>query len=566
MPTPEETLTEAAAAVAEFKSTIPQIKELIAVVQPEEFRRLGTTSTETAAKLTKLEKAHDDAAKTYEETVKELKAATGEVGTLKTQAKDLLERLDAMEAKAKGGSGGFGAQGDEFKTVGQLFAEKLASADFKDWRERMRAHESLRVKDAGQGPFVELKSFEGQPGFMKAAKEIRGAGPSEQKTDSPGLGTTTSAISILPYRIPGYVPLPARRLRIRDLMPVLNAPAPSISFLTQVGFYAGATTAVSTLTVGATDSGGTGFQLVSVLTATAHGWTSFDYIQIGGGTPAGVNGNFRIVVPVTLGVQDATHFSYIVPNGVATGAATGTIVALRLNNYGAAGETAEGLQKPMATMKFKETVVLVQVIAHAIAASRQILDDFPGLRSDVDNDLIYGLMRAEERKLLYASGSAPAIQGIMNVPGIQLYSWSQGRSLDTKIDAIRRALTRVQVAELEADGVVIHPIDFEDVETAKNTVGSYIWMSAQGANGEIDRIWRQPLVVTPAIQPGDFLVGAWQAASALYEKEQVNVRFTDSHSDYFTANLLAILAEERVAPVWKRPEAWVHGTFDQPPS
>lgn len=547
MPTVEDLAAGVEAANKEFKASTDDIKSLLQK-QGEEIKATGVTSAETARKLAEAEKRYDDQARAYEQQRAEFATRTEELKAMQT-------RLDEMEASLKRGRNGFGGDGEtEFKTAGERFIARLQQEEYRGVLEAVAAGDSVKRLTAIPG--IQLKSFDGQPKFGGTAREV--------KTDTPGLGTTASTASgstlILPYRIPGYIPLPQRKLRIRDLMPVLPATAPSVSFLRQTGFFANSTTAVTSATAANSGSG----SLVTVITTTAHGWRTFDLVNISGGTGASAaNGTFRITV------TNATTFTYFSPTQVTAGAAAGTIVAVRYNNYGNAGFTTEGAQKPGGTMKFTEEIRPIQVLAHWIAATRQILSDFPGLRNDVDNDLIYGTLRREESALLYGSGVSPNIEGILTRADIQPYLWSSGVSTpakDTQIDAIRRAVTRVQIAELEADGAVIHPIDYEAIETAKGTTGYYIWQYAQAANGEIDRVWRLPLAVTPAINPGTALVGAFQTASALYEKEQVMVRFTDSHADYFTANMLAILAEERIAAIWKRPEAFVQVTFDSAPA
>jgi hypothetical protein len=52
----------------------------------------------------------------------------------------------------------------------------------------------------------------------------------------------------------------------------------------------------------------------------------------------------------------------------------------------------------------------------------------------------------------------------------------------------------------------------------------------------------------------------------LWDREDVVIEVTNSHSDYFTKNLLAIRAEERVAHTIYRPDAYVEITLDSAPS
>jgi HK97 family phage major capsid protein len=60
---------------------------------------------------------------------------------------------------------------------------------------------------------------------------------------------------------------------------------------------------------------------------------------------------------------------------------------------------------------------------------------------------------------------------------------------------------------------------------------------------------------------GEFLTGAFGLGAQIWDREQANVRISEHHADYFTKNMLAILAEERIALTVYRPESFVKGVF-----
>jgi len=187
-------------------------------------------------------------------------------------------------------------------------------------------------------------------------------------------------------------------------------------------------------------------------------------------------------------------------------------------------------------------------------------------RADPDPATLAGegfrVLRAEDGALLYGTGTTPQIQGIMTHASAQAFT---AAGTDTKLVALRRAQTLVQVAELQADGYVVNPNDWEDVELAKGEDGHFIWVNtaANSLNGGgAASIWRLPVVVTNAMVETQFLCGAFGVGGAtLYDRESVNVRFSESHASLFIYNALALLAEERIAVAWKRPEAFVVGAF-----
>ena len=120
-------------------------------------------------------------------------------------------------------------------------------------------------------------------------------------------------------------------------------------------------------------------------------------------------------------------------------------------------------------------------------------------------------------------------------------------------------MTMARLAEYRATGVVLHPLDWEKIELAKGDDGHYIWLSVGSGNQQ--QLFKIPVVDTPAMDEGEFLTGAFAAAATLYDREQANIRVSESHEDFFTRGMIAMLAEERLALTIERPEAFVAGTF-----
>ncbi|PZP65336.1 phage major capsid protein, partial [Methylorubrum populi] len=69
-----------------------------------------------------------------------------------------------------------------------------------------------------------------------------------------------------------------------------------------------------------------------------------------------------------------------------------------------AAPVAEGAAKPYSDLTYDLASAPVRTIAHLFKASRQIMDDAPGLRSMIDGRARYGLRFVEENQLLNGSG------------------------------------------------------------------------------------------------------------------------------------------------------------------
>jgi HK97 family phage major capsid protein len=225
-------------------------------------------------------------------------------------------------------------------------------------------------------------------------------------------------------------------------------------------------------------------------------------------------------------------------------------------NLAAVQDEATPAAKAQSVLTFESKSVTVSTIAHWLAAARQIISDAPVLQQYIDSRLIYGLAITEDDEILNGTGGGSHLEGLLTDSDIQLLT--QGAD-DNKADAVRRAMTLVEIAEYSASGIVLHPNDWEDIELLKDLDGRYIWARVQESG--VRRLWGLPVVTTSKMDEGSFCTGAFDVACALWSREDATVRISDQHSDFFTKNLVAILAEERLALTVYRPEAAVLGTF-----
>ena len=232
------------------------------------------------------------------------------------------------------------------------------------------------------------------------------------------------------------------------------------------------------------------------------------------------------------------------------------------------GSPANFTAKPQSSFTFVGEQAPVRTLAHWEAAHRNVLADEPQLRSIIDNELMYGLRLEEDDQILNGDGSGENLTGVLQTTGIQDYDWSEGAATpvaDTKADALRRAATLAFLAYYEPTGIVLHPNDWEDIELSKDEQGQYL-VAVSVALGGQPRLWRMPVVDTPAIAEGTALLGAFGTGAQLYDREQASIRISEQHADFFVRNAIVILAEQRLALAVKRPEAFVKVTFDTAPT
>lgn len=223
----------------------------------------------------------------------------------------------------------------------------------------------------------------------------------------------------------------------------------------------------------------------------------------------------------------------------------------------ASAPVAESNLKPESAMTFDVQNATVKTIAHWIPATRQVIADAGQLRNYIDNRLVYGLALTEENQILYGSGAGENLTGLMVDAGVQVAPAPVAGT--TFIDVIRRSITMATLAGYPVTGICLHPSDWETIELTKGGDDHYIWANVN-QNG-VNRLWGVPVVQSLGMAAGDYLVGAFGLGSQIWDREQANVRVSDHHADFFTRNMIAILAEERLAMTTYRPQAFVRGTF-----
>ncbi|AFJ47149.1 phage major capsid protein [Shimwellia blattae] len=220
-----------------------------------------------------------------------------------------------------------------------------------------------------------------------------------------------------------------------------------------------------------------------------------------------------------------------------------------------AATVEEGAKKPKSDIKFELKNAPVRTIAHHFKASRQILDDAPGLASYIDGRAQYGLRFREELQLLAGDGTGANILGIL--PQAKEFSPAIPVASATPIDRLRLAVLQAVLAEYPASGFVLNPIDWAGIELTKDNEGRYI--IAQPVNGGVSRIWGLPVVETQAMAQNTFLTGAFNMAAQIFDRMEIEVLLSTENEDDFIKNMVTIRAEERLAMAVYRPEAFVTG-------
>ena len=247
-----------------------------------------------------------------------------------------------------------------------------------------------------------------------------------------------------------------------------------------------------------------------------------------------------------------------------------------------AAKVAESGLKPKSSLAVDVETVRVATLAHWIPVTRQIIADAPQIQQYIDTRLLYGLRLEEDKQLLYGTPNLQQMLGIYPMtqtgatattsgytgPWVQEYTQTVGESM---LDAIRNAMASAESSNYTPNAIVLNPLDWALIEVLKTQIGSYVIGNVGGAGGSnypnvgsAKELWGIPVIVTTAINQGQFLTGAFDMAASLYDREQAGIRI--SEHVYFTSNILVLLCEERLGLAVFRPDAFVWGAFSGNPA
>jgi HK97 family phage major capsid protein len=207
----------------------------------------------------------------------------------------------------------------------------------------------------------------------------------------------------------------------------------------------------------------------------------------------------------------------------------------------AAAETAYGTAAPEAAYGWTKDSTTVKRIPHFVPATKGALADAGQLGTLLRTNLLKGVRLRVEGQVLNGDGTGENLAGITD----NTYTiGSQALGSDTRHDAVHKAITVVRVAYQGEPSVIgIHPNDFERVVLEKDANGNYV--NGRGAS-EFSTLWGLTPVVSTLFTEGTPLVGDYEQA-VLWVRSGLVIETSDSHSDFFTKGLVAVMATMRAA-------------------
>jgi HK97 family phage major capsid protein len=235
---------------------------------------------------------------------------------------------------------------------------------------------------------------------------------------------------------------------------------------------------------------------------------------------------------------------------------------------GAAG-VAEGGTKPESTLGLTTTDEPIKKIATLLPISEEMLEDAPAIQSYINGRLVLFVKIEEERQLIRGTSGGNEVQGLLTSRSVPVYAG--GTAAGNRAIQMFKAMNGLRgSAFLEPDWIVMHPTDYEAIRLLTDTAGQFFGggpfqgpygngsnLSASGqATGATDSLWGKPVYVTAAPGAGTAIVGTRESAQ-VWRRGGMSVEASNSHSNFFQLNLVAIRAEERLGLAVYRPTGFV---------
>lgn len=223
----------------------------------------------------------------------------------------------------------------------------------------------------------------------------------------------------------------------------------------------------------------------------------------------------------------------------------------------AAAAVAENTAKPYSSLTYTNVLTAVKTIAHMFKVSKQALEDFDQLVSDLEVEMNFGLKQVEETEILFGDGTGSHLDGIYHQASA--FDAGLGVSGNTVIDVLRLAMLQAQLAKIPATGMAIHMTDWtKEIELKKDSLGRYI--VGDPSSNDAPSLWGLPAAITDAEGlVGKFLVGSFALGAQIYDREDANIVMSSENVDDFEKNMISVRCEERLALAVKRPEAFIKG-------
>lgn len=242
---------------------------------------------------------------------------------------------------------------------------------------------------------------------------------------------------------------------------------------------------------------------------------------------------------------------------IATGTtdATSIVYMVEKTMTNAAAPVAEGAAKPESALTFDQVTDAIKKIATWLPVSEEMLADVSQIQSYIDNRLRQFVVLALENQVLNGDGVGAAMLGITNRPGLAP-PVARGASELNAIAIYRQIVEIMTASMIMPDGVVMSPRAWASCVTAQNADGVF-YGPGMFSGLPSPALWGLPIALSTKLEAEtEALVGSFKLGAQLWLRNAITVQASNSHSDFFVKNLVAIRAEQRAGLAVYRPASF----------
>ena len=231
------------------------------------------------------------------------------------------------------------------------------------------------------------------------------------------------------------------------------------------------------------------------------------------------------------------------------------------NNAGSVAEAADISTSNEGALAFTERTESIRKMATFLPVTDELLADVAGVQGYVNSRLSTMMKLNMDNQLINGDGSAPNLTGILNKTGINTFDYSSYSGELARLGQVYQAITEIRKDSFtEADAIVMHPSDWYQIVTSVSditTSGSknplFVVAGGFGADAA-PKLWGLNVVPSTVIAEGTALVGKFGGGEAAHVvmRQGVDLAVSDSHSDFFAKNQLAIRLTMRLGfPIYR---------------
>ena len=206
----------------------------------------------------------------------------------------------------------------------------------------------------------------------------------------------------------------------------------------------------------------------------------------------------------------------------------------------------EANEKNEGEAKYTEVSKEVKKVAGLIKISKEMLEDLPFMRSEINSDLITDVQEKIENGILNGTGVGVQLDGMYTVATAFTAGTFALSVIDANIsDVIRVACAQVEANKFYPTHVILHPRDVAKMHLTKSTGGEYTYpVFYQNPLTGQSMVFNLVVISTTFMTEGNFLVGDLKR-DFMKMREGINVQVGYVNDD-FKRNMVSILAEARL--------------------